>query len=145
MKHAGSVSHDMATIQEFKDNPQDAAAYSSAVLVDGDQEEVLFALRRITTAFGGVPKLAEQTDMNAKTLYRKLSARGNPEMKSLIAVLKAMGMRLAVELIKPRKSSWMLPGVPRSARSARRDNDAGFCPLGGTTRLGGLGGAPSGA
>jgi hypothetical protein len=34
--------------------------------------------------------------------------------------------------------------VPGSARSARRDNDAGFCPLGGTTRLGGSGGAPSG-
>jgi len=25
----------------------------------------------------------------------------------------------------PRKSSWMLPSVPRSARSARRDNAAG--------------------
>jgi len=24
----------------------------------------------------------------------------------------------------------MLPSVPGSARSARRDNDAGFCPLG---------------
>jgi len=33
----------------------------------------------------------------------------------------------------------MLPSVPRPARSARRDNDAGFCPLGGTTRLGGSG------
>lgn len=36
-----------------------------AVLEDGDQAEVLLALRRITTAFGGVPKLAEQTDLNA--------------------------------------------------------------------------------
>ena len=33
MKHAASVSHEDATIQEFKDNPQDAAAYLSAVLV----------------------------------------------------------------------------------------------------------------
>ena len=57
-QHAASVSHEKATIQEFKDNPQDAAAYLSAVLEDGDQEEVLLALRRITTAFGGVPKLA---------------------------------------------------------------------------------------
>ena len=38
MKHAASVSHEDATIQEFKDNPQDAAAYLSAVLEDGDQE-----------------------------------------------------------------------------------------------------------
>jgi probable addiction module antidote protein len=100
MKHAASVSHEEATIQEFKDSPQDAAAYLSAVLEDGDQEEVLLALRRITTAYGGVPKLAEQTDLNAKTLYRTLSAHGNPEMKSLIAILKAMGMRLAVKPIE---------------------------------------------
>jgi len=100
MKHACSVSHEEATIQEFKDNPQDAAAYLNAVLEDGDQEEVLLALRRITTSFGGVPKLAEQTDLNANTLYRTLSVRGNPEMKSLMAILKAMGMRLAVETIE---------------------------------------------
>jgi hypothetical protein len=56
------------------------------------------------------------------------------------------GSRMNPEfLIEPRKSSWMHPSVPRSARSARRDNDAGFCPLGGTTRLGGSGGAQSGA
>lgn len=97
MKHAASVSHEDATIQEFKDNSQDAAAYLNAILEDGDQQEILLALRRITTAFGGVPKLAEQTDLNAKTLYRTLSARGNPEMKSLMAILKAMGMRVAVE------------------------------------------------
>lgn len=99
MKQGSFASHEEATIQEFKDSPQEAAAYLSAVLEDGDQEEVLLALRRIATAFGGVPKLAEQTDLNATTLYRTLSARGNPEMKSLMAILKAMGMRLAVEPI----------------------------------------------
>ncbi len=100
MKHAASVSHEDATIQEFKDNPQEAAAYLSAVLEDGDQKEVMLALRRIATAFGGVPKLAEQADLNAKTLYRTLSARGNPEVKSLMAILKAMGLRLAIEPIE---------------------------------------------
>ena len=58
-KHAASVSHEEATIQEFKDNPQEAAAYLSAVLEDGDQEEVLLALRRITRAFGGMPQTKE--------------------------------------------------------------------------------------
>lgn len=101
MKYAASRSHEEATVQEFKDSPQEVAAYLSAVLEDGDQEEVMLALRRITAAFGGVSKLAAQTELNAKTLYRTLSARGNPEMKSLTAILKAMGMRLAVEPIKP--------------------------------------------
>lgn len=100
MNHAACVSHEDATIQEFKNNHLEAAAYLSSVLEDGDQEEVLLALRRITSALGGGPKLAEQTDLNAKTLYRTLSARGNPEMKSLMAILKAMGMRLAVQPIE---------------------------------------------
>ena len=99
MKYAASRAHEDATVQEFKNNPHEAAAYLSAVLEDGDQEEVMLALRRITAAFGGVPKLAAQTELNAKTLYRTLSARGNPEMKSLSAILKALGMRLAVEPI----------------------------------------------
>ena len=100
MKHAASVSHEDATIEEFKQNPQEAAAYLNAVLEDGDQEEIMLALRRVASAYGGVPKLAKQTSLNAKTLYRTLSARGNPEMKSLTAILKAMVMRLAVEPIE---------------------------------------------
>ena len=47
-------------------------------------------------AFGGVLKLAEQTDLNATTLYRTLSPQGNPEMKTLTAILIALGLHLAV-------------------------------------------------
>ena len=71
-----------------------------SVLEDCDQQEVMIALRRITQAFGGVPKLAEQADLNATTLYRTLSPQGNPEMKTLTAILKALGLRLAVLPIK---------------------------------------------
>ncbi|MDP1957628.1 MAG: hypothetical protein Q8J75_05590 [Rhodocyclaceae bacterium] len=39
--------------------------------------------------------------MNAHTLYRTLSEQGNPELKTLSAILKAMGMRLAVQPIHP--------------------------------------------
>ena len=53
MNYAASHSHEEATIQEFRDSPEEAAAYLNAVLGDGDQEEVLLALRRITTALGG--------------------------------------------------------------------------------------------
>ena len=38
--------------------------------------------------------------LNATQLYRTLSEEGNPELKSLTAVLKAMGLRLAVERVK---------------------------------------------
>jgi DNA-binding phage protein len=57
------------------------------------------ALRRVAKAFGGVLKLAEQAELNAKSLYRTLSPQGNPELKSLTSLLKAMGMRWAVQPI----------------------------------------------
>ena len=49
------------------------------------------------SAFGGVGEIAQQAELNAKTLYRTLSPKGNPELRSLTAILKAMGLRLAIE------------------------------------------------
>ena len=48
-------------------------------------------------AFGGVVQVAKAAELNANTLYRTLSHRGNPELKSLSAVLKVMGLRIAVQ------------------------------------------------
>ena len=95
-------SHDEATMASFRDDPEFAAEYLNAVLEDGDQRELLIALRRMANAFGGVPKIAHETELNATSLYRTLSPRGNPELKSLRALLKAMGMRLAVRPVRVR-------------------------------------------
>lgn len=83
------------TKRDHKD-PEFAAAYLHAVLADGDQDELMVALRYVAEAFGGVPKLAARAQLNATTLYRTLSPKGNPELKSMTALLEAMGMRLAV-------------------------------------------------
>lgn len=93
-------SHEEATIASLRDDPDFAAEYLNAVLEDGDQQKLLLALRRMADAFGGVPKLAQSTKLNATSLYRTLSPRGNPELKSLRALLKAMGMRLAVQPVR---------------------------------------------
>lgn len=96
MKNKRSRKHEEAVVESFQNDPAYAAEYLSALLEDGDQEEVLLALRRLAEAFGGVPKLAKDTELNATTLYRTLSPQGNPELKTLIALLKNMGMRLAI-------------------------------------------------
>ncbi len=101
-KPAVSLSHEEATVESFRKDPKFAAEYLNAVLEDGEQEEVLSALRRMATAFGGVPKLAAEAELNATTLYRTLSPKGNPELKSLTALLRALGMQLAVRPL-PRK------------------------------------------
>lgn len=89
--------HEAATIESFQKNPKFAAEYLNSILEDGDQQELMTALRYMAKAFGGVPKLAEEAELNATTLYRTLSSKGNPELRSLTALLKAMGMRLAIQ------------------------------------------------
>lgn len=96
--------HEEATVKSFRDDPQFAAEYLSAVLEEGDQEELLLALRRMAKAFGGVRGLADQAKLNTTSLYRTLSPRGNPELKSLTALLKAMGMRLAIQPVRQRSA-----------------------------------------
>lgn len=93
-------SHEQATIEAFRKDPRFAAEYLNAVLEEGDQEELMVALRYMAEAFGGVQKLAESAQLNATTLYRTLSPKGNPELKSMTALLRAMGMRLAVQPIE---------------------------------------------
>lgn len=90
-------SHDDAMTQIFRDDPAVAAATLDAILVDGDQGELLVTLRQMSKAFGGVPGIAKTAELNATQLYRTLSEKGNPELRSLIALLKAMGLRLAVQ------------------------------------------------
>lgn len=95
-----SRSHEEATIESFRNDPAFAAEYLNAILEDGDQDELMLALRRMSEAFGGVQKLARTARLNANTLYRALSSKGYPELKSLRAVLRAMGMQLTVRPLR---------------------------------------------
>ena len=90
-------SHDEGMAELFKEDPAFATEYLNQLLEEGDQADLLIALRQIAKAFGGVPKVAEKAHLNQTQLYRTLSPEGNPELRSLTAVLKAMGMRLAVQ------------------------------------------------
>ena len=75
---------------------QFAVAYLNAMLDDGGPEELAAALGRIAQASGGA-KLAEKVELSADSLYRTLCRRGNPELRSATALLKAMGMRLVLQ------------------------------------------------
>jgi probable addiction module antidote protein len=94
-------SHDEAMSELFRDDLQFAAEYLNGVLEDGEPADLLVALRQIADARGGVRSVARDTDLNANQLYRTLSPQGNPELRSLSAVLKALGLRLAIQPAKP--------------------------------------------
>ncbi len=89
-------SHEEATIESLRSDPAFAAAYLNGILEDGDEQELMLAMRRIADAMGGVQTLANKARLNATTLYRTLSSKGNPELRSMNSMLKAMGLRLAV-------------------------------------------------
>lgn len=96
MSAKASVTHEAATVESFRRDPGFAIDYLNEVLEDGDEREVMLALRRIAQAFGGVGEVAAKADLNAKSLYRTLSAEGNPELKTLVPLLRALGMQLRV-------------------------------------------------
>lgn len=89
--------HDDAMAEEFRENPAYALDLVNSILEDGEQTELLIVLRQMTKAFGGMQSVAEKAQLHPTQLYRTLSADGNPALSSLVAILKAMGLCLAVK------------------------------------------------
>jgi probable addiction module antidote protein len=89
--------HDEAMAELFREDPAYAQQLLNDILKEGEQAELLIALRQMTKAFGGMQSVAEKANLNPTQLYRTLSETGNPELRSLTAILKPMGLRLAVE------------------------------------------------
>ena len=98
-----------------------AIAYLNVLIDDADEEELTAALGRIARVRGG-PKLAEKVELSAASLYRTLCRRGNPELKSVAALLKAMGIRLTLQPL--------VEGNPMQLLRARRQmklDEEGAC------------------
>ena len=71
-----------------------------AVIAEGDQAAVMLALRQIAQAQGGMAEIARKAKLTREATYRILSNRGNPELKSLSALLRAAGLRLSVKPVE---------------------------------------------
>lgn len=94
-----SKSYQEELVKDLQD-PSEAGEYLNAALEDEDPEIFLLALRDVAEAHGGMTRLSERTHLNRENLYRILSKKGNPELRSLGALLQALGFRLAVEIRK---------------------------------------------
>jgi probable addiction module antidote protein len=105
MKRKASITNEQAVIQELRDDPDFAAEYLKAAMEDSEEPEVLLiALRQIAEARGGVAKVAKKAGIERESLYRALSARGNPRLSTLVGVMKAVGLKLTVETAHPAHS-----------------------------------------
>ena len=94
-----SKPHDEAMAQIYRDDPEFAVHVLNSIFedADGDQGELLCVLRHLVKAFGGIQVVAEKANLNPTQLYRTLSSSGNPTLSSLCAILKVMGLHLAVQ------------------------------------------------
>ncbi|MGA9392097.1 MAG: addiction module antidote protein [Candidatus Sulfotelmatobacter sp.] len=97
-KDITSVSDDECVTRELREDPKFAVEYLKVALQDTEEPGVLLiALRRIAEARGGIAKVAKAAGIERESLYRALSAKGNPRLSTLVAVTKAVGLKLTVE------------------------------------------------
>lgn len=100
-KIKASVSHHDSEVEELRADRGLAVEYLRAAMQSlddpADRAAGLLALRTVAEAFGGLGVVAAEAGISRESLYRALSPKGNPTLKTILAVLKAVGMRLSVE------------------------------------------------
>ncbi len=72
---------------------EDIALYFEACLDEGDPALIAHALGVIARA-RGMSQLARDTGLTREGLYKALSAEGNPELATVLKVIKAVGLTL---------------------------------------------------
>ena len=93
-----TVSHRERLIAELRADRELAAEYLNAAAEEKDRRVYLSALRTVAEA-RGMAKVAKAAGVPRESLYRALSSSGNPRLSTLHAILKAAGLKLAVERI----------------------------------------------
>lgn len=68
-------------------------AYLQAALEDGDPVVIAAVLGDIARA-KGMADIARRAGLGRESLYKALSVTGNPELSTVLGVLKALGLRL---------------------------------------------------
>jgi probable addiction module antidote protein len=74
---------------------EDIAEYLDVVFEDGDPALIAHALGDIARA-KGVARIAKTAGLGRESLYKALSAKGNPEFATVLKVIHALGLKLKV-------------------------------------------------
>ncbi|OTP72908.1 helix-turn-helix domain-containing transcriptional regulator [Caballeronia sordidicola] len=89
-------------IDRLKHDREFTATYVATALTDVNDSERraagLIALRTVAEVHGGLGAVAKAGKVSRASVYRALSANGNPRLTTLIELLRAVGLRLSVEL-----------------------------------------------
>lgn len=77
----------------------EVAVFMADALETGDAAYIAKALGVIARA-KGMGQIAEQTGLSREQLYRSFSEKGNPTLKTTLAVMKALGLGLTLRSAK---------------------------------------------
>jgi probable addiction module antidote protein len=104
-KSVAGVSHDERSIEELREDRGYAVALLQLAMESLDNPEerggALLSMRAVAEAYGGLGAVAAQAGISRESLYRALSPKGNPTLKTLVAVLRTLGLRLSVAEKQP--------------------------------------------
>ena len=74
---------------------EDVAAYLEAAFEEGDAALIAHALGVVARA-EGMTEVAKQAGLTRASLYKALSADGNPEFSTVLKVVQALGLKMRV-------------------------------------------------
>ncbi len=80
---------------DFLGSEDDIALYLSSVMEDGSAQEIAAALGDIARA-RGMSKIALDAGLSRESLYKGLSGDRAPTADTMLKVIRALGLRLAV-------------------------------------------------
>lgn len=83
----------------YLDSEETIAAYMTEALDSNDTAFIADALGVVARA-RGMTQVARDAGLSRENLYRALSPEGNPELSTLLRVLGALGLRLAIRPVK---------------------------------------------
>jgi probable addiction module antidote protein len=78
---------------EHLESEEDMAAYLQAAFEEGDAALIAAALGDVARA-KGMTQIARDTGLGRESLYKALSAEGNPEFATVLKVVEALGLKL---------------------------------------------------
>jgi probable addiction module antidote protein len=88
---------DQISIEYFTDRPEEIDDFINEIFAeyaqDGDSTALLSALRVIARV-KGLSNMAEEIGMTRQGLQKALSAKGNPRLDNINAIMRAMGYQL---------------------------------------------------
>lgn len=83
-------------LDDYLKDEKFAAEFLSQALEEEDFTVFLLSLKDVIRVHGSLKSIAEKCEISRSTLYNMFSAKSNPEMKTVLAVLHALGYELKV-------------------------------------------------